>query len=104
MFTLTICLITFQDLVAWVTLGLHHIPHTEDLPVTTSTGKDLSFFLLPYNFFPEDPAMASRHAVRMELKDLSDPHKGVKVIRYQNEDETTCIAPKNNFFDVVQGK
>ncbi|XP_033749428.1 putative amine oxidase [copper-containing] [Pecten maximus] len=49
-----------EDLVAWVTMGLHHIPHTEDLPVTHSAGMDLNFYLLPYNYFSEDPAMASK--------------------------------------------
>ncbi|XP_060064118.1 putative amine oxidase [copper-containing] [Ylistrum balloti] len=89
-----------EDLVAWVTMGLHHIPHTEDLPVTPSPGMDLSFYLLPYNYFTEDPAMASKSSVRIELKDRSKPKDGVRVIRYGPEEEKQCVAHKNNYYDM----
>ncbi|XP_060064123.1 putative amine oxidase [copper-containing] [Ylistrum balloti] len=90
-----------EDLVAWVTMGLHHIPHTEDLPVTPSPGMDLSFYLLPYNYFTEDPAMASKSSVRIELKDRSKPKDGVRVIRYGPEEEKQCVAHKNNYYDML---
>ncbi len=59
-----------QDIVAWVTLGAFHIPHSEDIPIVQSTGVELKFFLLPFNFFDEDPSLASRDNVR------STPRKG----------------------------
>jgi hypothetical protein len=55
-----------QDLVTWVTLGTVHIPHTEDIPVVTTQNVQLTFHLTPYNYFLEDPSLASRDNVRVE--------------------------------------
>ena len=52
-----------EDLVAWVTVGMMHIPHSEDIPNTASPANSASFFLRPYNYFDEDPSMASHDAV-----------------------------------------
>uniref|UniRef100_A0A0B7BGB7 Amine oxidase n=3 Tax=Arion vulgaris TaxID=1028688 RepID=A0A0B7BGB7_9EUPU len=64
-----------KDLVAWVTLGFHHIPHTEDLPVTTTSGKHQTFYLFPYNYHTECPSMMSRDAVYISL---NEAEKGLK--------------------------
>ena len=45
-------------------MGMHHIPHTEDLPVTPTVGNHLTFFLFPYNYFTDCPSMSSRDQVR----------------------------------------
>lgn len=50
------------DLVAWVTVGLNHMPTYEDLPVTTTPGKTLSVLLSPFNYFKRDPSINSRDA------------------------------------------
>lgn len=93
--------ITDEDLVLWVTLGVHHIPHKEDLPLTTTTGLSPSFILQPYNYFPEDPAMASPNAVRIEPKD-----SGVYIERYGIPDESknTCVPRKTNFENKIKSK
>uniref|UniRef100_A0A6J0U4Y1 Amine oxidase n=1 Tax=Pogona vitticeps TaxID=103695 RepID=A0A6J0U4Y1_9SAUR len=52
-----------QDLVAWVTVGFLHIPHAEDVPNTATPGNVVGFFLRPFNFFDEDPSVASRRTV-----------------------------------------
>lgn len=52
-----------EDLVAWVTVGLMHMPHTEDIPNTATSGNTASFYLRPYNYFEEDPSMGSSDAV-----------------------------------------
>ncbi|XP_057588058.1 amiloride-sensitive amine oxidase [copper-containing] [Hippopotamus amphibius kiboko] len=52
-----------EDLVAWVTVGFLHIPHAEDIPNTTTPGNSVGFLLRPFNFFPEDPSLASRDLV-----------------------------------------
>ncbi|XP_004694428.1 PREDICTED: amiloride-sensitive amine oxidase [copper-containing] [Condylura cristata] len=52
-----------EDLVAWVTLGFLHIPHSEDIPNTATPGNAVGFLLRPFNFFPEDPSVASRDTV-----------------------------------------
>ena len=52
-----------KDLVAWVTTGLMHIPHSEDVPSTATAGSSTSFLLRPFNFFQEDPSLASYDGV-----------------------------------------
>ncbi|XP_013421022.1 amiloride-sensitive amine oxidase [copper-containing]-like [Lingula anatina] len=58
-----------EDLVVWACIGLHHIPVAEDVPVTTTPGKQLSVILAPLNFFDEDPSMTSRDAVVHRYRD-----------------------------------
>ncbi|BFZ22790.1 hypothetical protein BsWGS_25829 [Bradybaena similaris] len=83
-----------KDLVFWITSGLHHIPHTEDLPVTPTVGNHLTFFLLPYNYFPECPSMGSRDAIYVEHKDPLHPELGVKVDRNGNSRDQ-CVTPRS---------
>ena len=52
-----------EDLVAWVTVGVMHVPHSEDIPNTATAANSASFYLRPYNYFDEDPSMASHDAV-----------------------------------------
>ncbi|XP_065278698.1 amine oxidase [copper-containing] 3-like isoform X1 [Emys orbicularis] len=48
-----------EDLVAWISVGFLHIPHTEDIPNTVTVGNGVGFFLRPYNYFDEDPSAHS---------------------------------------------
>ena len=52
-----------QDLVAWVAMGVHHIPGTEDVPSTPTTWNRYSFFITPHNYFKECPTVSSRDIV-----------------------------------------
>ncbi|XP_048735817.2 putative amine oxidase [copper-containing] [Ostrea edulis] len=84
-----------EDLVAWITLGKHHIPRSEDVPfVTTSPGGDLSFVLLPFNFFDEDPSTGSRDNVRIHYEKTKDPRKFLKVERRSKTEDLHCLPPK----------
>lgn len=87
-----------QDLVAWVTMGVHHIPHTEDLPVTPTPGGHLQFFLLPYNYFDEDPSMASRNAIRIQPAEGQD---GLSLVinRYGLNSTRKCVPKPTSFYD-----
>ncbi|GFS16773.1 amine oxidase [Elysia marginata] len=88
-----------EDLVFWITMGMHHIPHTEDLPVTPTVGNHLTFFLFPYNYFVDCPSMASRDQIRIEHKDRNDPKQGVRVERYGRSDETCSLPPYSQEYD-----
>ncbi|XP_056403817.1 membrane primary amine oxidase-like [Hyla sarda] len=52
-----------QDLVAWITVGFLHIPHSEDLPNTATPGNAVGFLLRPYNYFDVDPSVHSADGV-----------------------------------------
>lgn len=92
-------IITFfsQDIVAWITMGFYHIPTKEDLPMTHTPGTVQSFFLLPFNYFDENPAMSSRNAIRIDPIDVKGETKSVKVERYgvRKENACSCKPPKN---------
>lgn len=85
----TLVILSFQDLVLWASVGIHHIPHTEDLPVTPTVGGHLGIYLLPFNYFQESPSMASRDSVRLELKEKFNMASGVSVEGYKSE--STCL-------------
>ncbi|XP_077159638.1 diamine oxidase [copper-containing] [Paroedura picta] len=80
-----------QDLVAWVTVGFLHIPHSEDIPNTSTPGNAVGFFLRPFNFFAEDPSVASRRTV------IVRPHKGglrqgVTIQRWTADSPGSCVS------------
>ncbi|KAK7496907.1 hypothetical protein BaRGS_00011887 [Batillaria attramentaria] len=79
-----------QDLVFWITLGTHHIPHTEDLPVTPTPGGHLNFFLLPYNYFPECPSVSSRDNIRVDYVKPFEASEGLRVERNGNKVNGAC--------------
>ncbi|KAK0059430.1 amine oxidase [copper-containing], partial [Biomphalaria pfeifferi] len=89
-----------QDLVFWITLGTHRIPHTEDIPLASTVGRELRFFLMPNNYFPECPSMNSRDALLIKHIDPKDKARGVEVNRNGNSREQ-CVTPKITLEDVL---
>jgi primary-amine oxidase len=47
------------DIVTWYTMGFHHVPHMEDWPVLSTMWRGIT--LMPYNFFPHNPALTIRN-------------------------------------------
>ncbi|KAL8164746.1 UNVERIFIED_CONTAM: hypothetical protein K2H54_003788 [Gekko kuhli] len=80
-----------QDLVAWVTVGFLHIPHSEDIPNTSTPGNSAGLFLRPFNFFEEDPSVASRRTVIVRpTKGTQGP--GVAIQRWTPNRPGRCIS------------
>ncbi|XP_005062910.1 PREDICTED: amiloride-sensitive amine oxidase [copper-containing]-like, partial [Ficedula albicollis] len=82
-----------QDLVAWVTVGFLHVPHAEDIPNTATPGNAVGFFLRPFNFFNEDPSVASRAAVI--VRPLDPPaFSQVHIQRWTPASPGPCVHPE----------
>ncbi|XP_013091312.2 putative amine oxidase [copper-containing] [Biomphalaria glabrata] len=88
-----------EDLVFWITSGMHHITRSEDLPLTTTVGNHLTFFLLPFNYFKECPSVASRDHIRISHKNPKDQKEGVKVERNGNQFHTCSLPPVSKEYD-----
>lgn len=84
-----------QDLVAWVTVGFLHIPHSEDIPNTATPGNSVGFFLRPFNFFNEDPSLSSHNTVIVRPDEEGKP----KVQRWTPEIVGHCVSDKPFFYN-----
>ncbi|KAH9499261.1 hypothetical protein Btru_003544 [Bulinus truncatus] len=82
-----------KDLVFWITSGMHHITRSEDLPLTTTVGNHLTFFLLPFNYFDICPSVSSRDHIRIAHKNPGNHKEGVAVERNGNKYDT-CLMPQ----------
>ncbi|KAL9971319.1 hypothetical protein ACROYT_G023830 [Oculina patagonica] len=85
-----------EDLVAWVTIGAMHVPHSEDLPNTATAANSVNFFIRPFNYFDEDPSMGSTNAILITPTDAK--FSGQKVERYGTPTGPQCV-PKEHKMD-----
>ena len=83
-----------EDLVAWVTVGAIHVPHSEDLPNTATAANSANFFIRPFNYFDGDPSIGSTNALLI----TPTMQGGQKVERYGTPDGPQCV-PKENKLD-----
>ena len=83
-----------EDLVAWVTIGMMHVPHSEDIPNTATAANVVSFFIRPFNYFDEDPSMGSTNAILITPTDASS--SGQNVQRYGTRDGPQCMPKKRD--------
>ncbi|KAK9435079.1 Copper amine oxidase [Metarhizium brunneum] len=58
-----------EDLVLWFNLGMHHAPHTGDLPNTVSTTAHSALIIKPLNYLEMDASRATSQQVRLNYKD-----------------------------------
>ncbi|XP_052080669.1 putative amine oxidase [copper-containing] [Mytilus californianus] len=91
-----------QDLVAWVTMGMYHIPQKEDLPATHTPGMSRSFHLRPFNYFDESPGMSVNNAVRIDAVEKKGKTESVRIRRYGVSSEVDCIPKKNPFENMLK--
>lgn len=77
---------------AWVTVGFLHVPHAEDIPNTATPGNSVGFFLRPFNFFDEDPSVASRSTVIVRPQDPNFTR--LEVQRWTPDDARLCMTPE----------
>ncbi|KAJ7393510.1 amine oxidase [Desmophyllum pertusum] len=87
-----------EDLVAWVTIGAMHVPHSEDLPNTATAANSAHFFIRPFNYFDQDPSIGSTNAIL--ITPTGDPYTftGQKVERYGTPVGPQCV-PKEHKTD-----
>ncbi len=78
-----------EDLVSWITVGFMHLPHSEDIPNTSTPGSFAGFFLRPFNYFSEDPSIASRDSILITPTD-----EGSKVDRFGRPQGSPCVPPE----------
>ncbi|XP_063411542.1 putative amine oxidase [copper-containing] [Mytilus trossulus] len=86
-----------EDLVAWVTMGMYHITHKEDIPVTHTPGMSRSFYLTPFNYFDESPGMSVNNAVRIDAVYKDGKTTSVDIQRHGIKSDVNCIPKKNPF-------
>ncbi|KAF2088297.1 membrane copper amine oxidase [Saccharata proteae CBS 121410] len=55
-----------EDVVVWFNLGMHHLPHTGDLPNTVFTTAHSGLQIMPLNYLPNDPSRATVNQVRLD--------------------------------------
>ncbi|XP_055901427.1 putative amine oxidase [copper-containing] [Biomphalaria glabrata] len=85
-----------EDLVFWITQGMYHIVSSEDRPATTTVGNQMTFFLLPYNYFSECPSMGSRDSLYVTYKDRNNIKLGLTVDRGDNSREPCVLPPTSS--------
>ena len=86
-----------EDLVAWVTIGAMHIPHSEDLPNTATAANSAHFFIRPFNYFDEDPSIGSTSAILITPKDAKFSGQNSNVERYGTPTGPHCVPKEYKF-------
>ncbi|RDW88702.1 putative copper amine oxidase [Coleophoma cylindrospora] len=55
-----------EDIVVWFNLGMHHVPHTGDLPNTVFSTAHSGLQIMPLNYLPRDPSRETVNQVRIQ--------------------------------------
>ncbi|CAI6339319.1 unnamed protein product [Periconia digitata] len=73
-----------EDIVVWFNLGMHHLPHTGDLPNTAFSTAHSAMTIEPFNYLLGDPSQASAQQVLIKTTDDK-----AEITRYGAQ-EATC--------------
>ncbi|KAK6189020.1 hypothetical protein SNE40_005073 [Patella caerulea] len=85
-----------KDLVIWITVGMYHIPHTEDIPLTSTVDKQSTFYIIPFNYFPRDPSVDSQDGIRVQYNNSQNPADGVLIESHEELPGHRCITTPFN--------
>ncbi len=66
-----------EDIVVWFNLGMHHLPHTGDLPNTVFTTAHSGVQFMPLNYYEGDISRQTRQMVRINY---DEDDKGGKAV------------------------
>ncbi|WRT68622.1 uncharacterized protein IL334_005600 [Kwoniella shivajii] len=58
-----------EDLVMWFNLGMHHVPHTGDIPNTVFSTAQGGMIITPHNYLLSDPSRQSSQQIRIDYDD-----------------------------------
>ncbi|KAI0123803.1 membrane copper amine oxidase [Xylariales sp. AK1849] len=76
-----------EDLVMWLNLGMHHVPHTGDLPNTVFTTAHAGIQFMPSNYFDIDQSRRTVNAVRINYSNGT----ATEVAAFGQQDETCAL-------------
>ncbi|KAJ3132936.1 hypothetical protein HK100_004817 [Physocladia obscura] len=92
------------DIVAWVTLGMHHVPNTQDVPTTLAHTATTSFLITPFNYFNFEQTRRSAQSIKLtydgtnlttaEYSKL--PTCSVNMTAYASTEDFTALNIYNN--------
>ncbi|KAJ3199413.1 actin binding protein [Entophlyctis luteolus] len=93
-----------QDIVTWITLGMHHVPNTQDVPTTLAHTATTSFIVTPFNYFDSEQSRRSAQILKMTYSDgetittelSAMPSCSVNLTEYAVTDEYTALDIYNN--------
>ncbi|PPR06108.1 hypothetical protein CVT26_005335 [Gymnopilus dilepis] len=81
--------LTQEDLVAWINVGMHHLPQAEDSPNTKTNIATSSFILTPLNYFDYDVSMELKNAIL--LHEPANPGELYSYDDYGVKQDFTCL-------------
>ncbi|KAH7000475.1 copper amine oxidase [Ilyonectria destructans] len=88
------------DLVLWLNLGMHHVPHTGDLPTTVFTTAHSGIQFMPTNYFNVGANVETVNMVRVNYKDGD----ATDVIHFGAYDGTCDLDYEPAFVDLWEYK
>jgi primary-amine oxidase len=81
--------------VVWFNLGMHHMPHTGDLPNTVFTTAYSAMTIEPFNYNAGDPSMATSQRVLLKSGETGAP---AEITRYGAVEGTCPIDMVRNLY------
>ena len=61
-----------EDIVVWFQLGMHHVPHTGDIPNTVMSTARSSVIFSPLNYLGSDPSRRTQQMLRLNFNDTQN--------------------------------